>query len=407
MDVDRGTSIGAHFASLTDPRADRGRGHLLVEVVTSAWCAVLCGAAGWVAVETFGRAKAAWLRTFLALPGGIPSHDTCGRSFARLDSGASRRCFLAWVRAVVPETAGQVVALDGKTLRRAHDRANGKAALHMGSAGASDSGLVPGQLAVAEKSNALTAIPALLRLLEVAGATVTIAAMGGQTASAAPIVAQGADYALALKDNHPTRHGEGIATFAAARARAFAAFAAADHDHRRTVEKDHGRIETRRHWVIRDPATIAYLNQGAAWTGRRAIGLVERERRVGTAVSVEAHYYLLSGAGGAAAFGRAIRRHWGSENRVHWVLEVAFREDERRVRVGEGAANLAILRHFTPNLLRQERTTNGSLATKRFRAALDDTYLLAVLAGLNTSHAIALRVALGRLTIGSPFATMS
>ena len=383
MDMGRGTSIGAHFAALTDPRADRGPGHLLVDIATIALCAVRCGADGWVAVETFGRAKAAWLRTSLALPSGIPSHDTFGRIFARLDPGEFQRCFLAWVRAVVPETAGQMVALDGKPLRRSHDRANGQAALHMVSAWASDSGLVLGQLAVAEKSNEITAIPALLRLLEVAGATVTIDALGCQTAIAAQIVAQGSDYALALKDNHPALHGEVIATFAEARARAFADYAATDHDHWRTVEKDHGRIETRRHWVIRAPATIAYRNQGAARTGLRAIGLVERERRVGTTVSVEAHYSLLSGAGGAAAFGRAIRRHWGIENRVHLVLEGAFREDESRVRVGEGAANLAVLRHFALDLLRQERTAKGSLATKRFRAALDQDYLHTLLAGLH------------------------
>jgi predicted transposase YbfD/YdcC len=383
MDLTSGTSIGAHFAPLPDPRVERARDHLLVDIVTVALCAVICGADGWVAVETFGRAKAAWLRTFLALPGGIPSHDTFGRVFARLDPAEFRRCFLSWVRAVVPDTVGQVVALDGKTLRRSHDRASGKAALHMVSAWACGSGLVLGQVAVDDKANEIVAIPALLRLLDVAGATVTIDAMGCQTAIAARIVAQGGDYALALKDNHPTLHAEVAEEFAAARANGFADYAPAGHDHWATVEKDHGRLETRRHWVIRDPETIAYLNRGDAWAGLRAIGLVERERRVGTAVSVETRHYLLSGAGGAAAFGRAVRSHWGIENRLHWVLDVAFREDESRVRVGDGAENLAILRHFALNLLRQERTTQGSVAAKRFRAALDHDYLLAVLAGLH------------------------
>ena len=383
MAVGPETSIGAHFAALTDPRADRGPGHLLVDIVTIALCAVLCGADDWVAVETFGRAKAAWLRTFLALPSGIPAHDTFGRVCARLDPGEVQRCFLAWVRAVVPDTAGQVVALDGKTLRRSHDRANGQAALHMVSAWASDSGLVLGQLAVDEKSNEITAIPALLRLLDVAGATVTIDAMGCQTAIAAQLVAQGADYTLALKDNHLTLHHEVVETFAAARATAFADDAPTDHDHWATVEKNHGRIETRRHWILRDPETIAYLNQGDAWAGLRAIGLVERQRRIGEALSSETHYYLLSGEDDAATFGRAIRSHWGIENRVHWVLDMIFREDERRVRGGDGAANLAVLRHFALNLLRQERTAQGSLATKRFRAALDDAYLLTLLAGLH------------------------
>lgn len=383
MDLRQETSIGAHFAPLTDPRADRGQTHLLLDIITVALCAVLCGADGWVAVETFGRAKAAWLRTFLALPGGIPSHDTFGRVFARLDPAEFRRCFLAWVGAVVPDTVGQVVALDGKTLRRSHDRANGKAALHMVSAWACGSGLVLGQLAVDDKSNEITALPALLRLLDLAGATVTIDAMGCQTAIAAQIVAQGADYALALKDNHPTLHAEVAEEFAAARATAFADYAPTDHDDWATVEKDHGRLETRRYWTISDPETIAYLNQGGAWAGLRAIGMVERQRRIGEVLSSETRYYLLSGAGDAASFGRAIRSHWGIENRLHWVLDVAFREDTSRVRGGDGAENFAVLRHFALNLLRQERVAKGSIATRRFRAALDDTYLLTVLAGLH------------------------
>jgi predicted transposase YbfD/YdcC len=377
-----GTSISAHFATLPDPRVERTRDHLLVDIVTIALCAVLCGAGDWVAVETFGRAKEAWLRTFLALPGGIPTHDTFGRVFARLDPAAFQRCFLDWVRAVVPETAGQVVALDGKTLRRAHDRTNGQAALHLVSAWASGSGLVLGQLAVEDKSNEITAIPALLRLLALEGSTVTIDAMGGQTAIAAQIVEQGADYALALKDNHPTLHAEVREAFAQARATAFADYAAADHDQWETVAQDHGRRETRRHWTIRDPELLAYLNQGDAWAGLRAIGLVERERQVGETVTVEARHYLLSGTGDAAAFAQAVRAHWGIENRVHWVLDVAFREDDSRVRAGDGAENLAVLRHFALNLLRQERTAKGGLATKRFRAALDETYLLTLLAGL-------------------------
>ena len=218
-----------------------------------------------------------------------------------------------------------------------------------------------------------------MRLRNVTDATVTIDAMGCQTAIAAQIVAQGADYALALKDNHPTLHAEVLEEFAAARASGFADYAPADHDHWRTAEKNHGRLEKRRYWTIRDPALIAHLNQGDVWAGLRAIGLVEREHRVGTTVTVEVRHYLLSGAGDAAAFGHAVRSHWGIENRVHWVLDAVFREDESRVRVGDGTANLAVLRHFALDLLRQERTAKGGIGTN----ALDESYLLTVLTGLH------------------------
>ncbi len=374
------TSIARHFAALPDPRVERTKEHRLLDMVTIALCAVICGADGWVAIETFGRAKERWLRTFLALPNGIPSHDTFGRAFAQLAPEAFGRCFLAWVRAVAPETAGQVVALDGKTLRGAHDRANGKAALHLVRAWAAGSGLVLGQVAVDGKSNEISAIPALLRLLDIAGCTVTIDAMGCQTAIAAQIVAQGGDDVLALKDNHPSRHGAVREAFAHARATAFADYAPGDHDHARTVDHDHGRLEIRRAWTLRDPDLLAYLDPVGAWAGLRGLGLLEAERHIGEAVSVEQRYYLLSAPASAAAFGRAVRAHWGIEKRVHWTLDVTFREDDCRVREGHGPQNLAVLRHLALNLLRQERTLHGSLPTKRFTAALDETYLAKVLA---------------------------
>lgn len=194
------TSVSRHFAGLTDPRIERAKEHRLLDIMTITLCAVLCGADDWVAVETFGRAKEAWLRSFLALPSGIPSHDTFGRVFARLEPTEFRTCFMAWVQAVpgVALTDG-VIAIDGKTLRRSHDRERGQAALHLVSAWASASGLVLGQVATDQKSNEITAIPALLRLLALEGSTVTIDAMGCQTTIAAQIVAQGADYVLTLK----------------------------------------------------------------------------------------------------------------------------------------------------------------------------------------------------------------
>ena len=378
------TSVSAHFADLPGPRVERTKEHRLVDILTIGLCAVLCGADGWTDMEAFGRAKAPWLRTFLALPSGIPSHDTFGRVFARLDPDAFGRCFAAWVQAVAPETLGHLRAIDGKTLRGSHDRANGRAPLHLVSAWAGASGLVLGQVAVDDKSNEITAIPVLLRLLDLEGCTVTIDALGCQTAIAAQSVAQGGDDVLALKDNQPALHEEVRLTFAQARADGFAVYAPADYDHARTVGQGHGRLEIRRHWTRRDPELLAHLDPAGRWAQLRAIGLVEAERRVGDTVTIEQRHYLLSAPLAAAAFAAAVRHHWGSENRVHWVLDVTFREDACRVRADHGAQNLAVLRHFALNLLRQERTRKGSLATKRFVAALDDTYLATVLAGMAT-----------------------
>jgi predicted transposase YbfD/YdcC len=380
----RDTSVSRHFAALTDPRADRGQEHRLVDIVTIALCAVLCGADDWVAVETFGRAKEGWLRAFLALPGGIPSHDTFGRVFARLDPEEFRACFVAWVRAVTgAEVAAGVVAIDGKTARRSHDRGKGKAALHLVSAWATASGLVLGQAAADEESNEITAIPALLRLLDLEGCTVTIDAMGCQTAIAAQIVAQRAGYVLALKDNHEALHERVRLAFDDARAAAGTPLAPTDLDAARTVDKGHGRVEVRRCWAFGDPEYLGYLDPDGTWPDLRSVALVEAERRVGDAVSVEARYYLSSLPPDAAALGRAIRRHWEVENRLHWVLDVAFREDDSRARTGHAPQNLAILRHFALNLLRRDPAA-GSIATKRFRAALDTGYLRTILAGLGT-----------------------
>jgi len=378
------TSIGEHFATLTDPRVDRSKAHLLVEIVTIALCAAICGADDWVAVETFGREKHRWLATFLRLPGGIPSHDTFGRVFRRLDPEEFRRCFLGWVRAVVGAPGAQVVAVDGKTLRRSHDRRAGKGALHLVSAWASASGLVLGQVATDAKSNEITAIPVLLRLLALEGATVTIDAMGCQTAIAAQIVEQGADYVLALKDNHPALHERVRLAFADARAAAGTPLQVADLAPSATTDKGHGRIERRRCLVLGDPAYLAYVDPTHAWPNLHSVVLIESTRRIGDTVTTEARHYLASLPADAASLARTIRSHWGIENRLHWVLDVTFHEDASRVRDGHAPENLAILRHFALNLLRQDRATRGSVATKRFRAALNDEYLRSIVGGLST-----------------------
>jgi len=378
------TSISEHFATLTDPRRDHLKAHRLLDILTITLCAVICGADNWVEVETFGQAKEAWLRTFLALPGGIPSHDTFGRVFARLDPEEFRRCFVAWVRSVVGDPGQQVVAIDGKTLRRSHDRRAGKAALHLVSAWASTSGVVLGQVATQAKSNEITAIPVLLRLLALEGAIITIDAMGCQTAIAAQIVEQRADYVLALKDNHKTLHKQVVSTFVEADKARGTTLLLGDLAADTTTDAGHGRIEHRRCRAIGDPDHLAYVDPDHDWPGLRSVICIESTRRIRDDVSTEARYYLSSLPPDAPALARTIRSHWRIENSLHWVLDVAFREDDCRVRVGHAPENFAIVRHLALNLLRQDTSRRSGLANKRFRAALDTTYLRSILNGLGT-----------------------
>lgn len=373
-----GPRLWDHFAALPDPRIDRTKRHQLLDIITIAICAVLCGADSWVDVELFGQAKLVWLRTFLTLPNGIPSHDTFGRVFAALDPQTFEQCFLGWVRAVMTHTDGEVVALDGKTLRRSHDRGAGKAALHLVSAWAETNRLVLGQVAVDAKSNEITALPALLHVLALEGCVVTIDAMGCQTAIAQAIVEQGGDYVLALKENQPTLHDAVATYFAEARA---TAFRDVPHGYQRTVDGGHGRVEIRQYWTVATPELLAYLNPTGAWAGLASVGLVERERRTAAETTREVHYYLSSLDGNVSAFARAARSHWGIENRLHWVLDIAFREDDCRVRTGHAAENFAVLRHIALNLLRQDRSVKAGIKAKRLKAGWDEAYLLKLLNG--------------------------
>lgn len=384
------TSISEHFATLTDPRTARGREHRLMDILTITLCAVICGADDWVAVATFGEEKEAWLRTFLALPNGIPSHDTFGRVFRRLDPDELRRCFLGWVQAVVGASAAdgergglgrQVVAVDGKTLRRSHDRGAGKGPLHLVSAWAAERGLVIGQVATEAKSNEITAIPALLRLLALEGATVTIDAMGCQTAIARQIVEQGADYVLALKDNHEHLHDRVRLAFLDVAPAAGTTLPLADVVPHTTIEKGHGRIEQRRCRAIGDPEYLAYIDPDHAWPNLRSVIAIESTRRIGDDVSTEIRHYLSSLPADAKRLNQVVRSHWGIENRLHWVLDLAFHEDSSRVRADHAPENLAIIRHIALNLLRGDPTRRIGLKNSRFKAALSDAYLRSILLG--------------------------
>jgi len=363
-----------HFAAVPDPRIARHRWHKLSDILVIAVCAVLCGAESYRAIEDFGHEREAWLKQFWELPEGIPSHDTFNRVLRLLDPVQFQACFLRWMHAVAEVTAGEIVAIDGKALRRSFAKGRGKRAVHMVSAWASANGVVLGQRKVDTKSNEITAIPELLDLLARKGCMVTIDAMGCQRTSAQKIVDQGADYVLALKGNQPTLE-QAVEHFFVTGPKAEAHRTQSDY-HEQT-EHGHGRVETRGAWISAD---VEAELSAAAWPGLQSIGMVEATRTRGGKASVEQRFYLSSLPPEAEQFAQAVRKHWGIENRLHWSLDVTFREDQSRLRTGHGAENFAVLRHIALNLLRQEPSAK-SLPRKRLACALNPDYLLKVLLG--------------------------
>ena len=362
-----------HFSKLEDPRVDRNKKHELIDVIVLCVCAVLSGAEGWSDIEEFGRTKLDWLRRYVPLANGVPVDDTIARIISALSVSGFQECFMSWMKEAVELGEGELIALDGKTHRRSHDRKRGVKALHLVSAWACRNGVVLGQVKTDEKSNEITVVPELLERLELKGCIVTLDAMGCQRAIAAQVQEGGGDYVLSLKRNHRGLEAEVRGYFEAAR----------EEDYNRpeigneeTSEEGHGRIEHRSYFLSTDLSSLSGVEK---WRGLKGIGLVESERHGEGRVSIEQRYYLTS-LGDVRRFQQAVRSHWGIENQLHWRLDVTFREDESRIRRGNGPHNMGVIRHVAMNLLKGEKT-KISYRKKRVRAALNDDFRAKLLMG--------------------------
>jgi predicted transposase YbfD/YdcC len=370
-------SIRIHFSKLEDPRIDRQKLHQLMDIIVIAICGVICGAETWVEIANFGQARQEWFKKFLELANGIPSHDTFGRVFRLLSAEAFEACFFDWVKAVNQVTSGQVIAIDGKELRHSMDGQLGKKAIHLVSAWASENRLILTQRKVDSKTNEITAIPELLNALELAGCIVTIDAMGCQKEIASKIIERKGDYILAVKENQghlfediaylfelflkdptPLKHVKGYA---------------------KTVDKDHGRIEIRECWTLLVSEQQTTLRASAAWEKLTSLVCVRRERRLPSKTQVEMRYYIASLSPNANLLLQSIRAHWGIENSVHWILDVAFNEDQSRVHKDHAPENLAVMRRIAVNLLRKEKTAKCGFQAKRLQCAWDENYFFKVL----------------------------
>ena len=372
-------AIKHYFRSLKDPRRRHRRLHRLLDMIVVAICAVLCGADDWQEVVTFGQGRLAWLKRFLALPNGIPSHDTFERVFARLDPQAFQACFRTWTAALCARLEMPHIAIDGKTLR--HSGAGSLGPLHVVSAWATANHLALGQEAIEEKSNEITAIPRLLELLALEGALVTIDAIGCQKDIASQVVAQGGDYVLAVKDNQPTLHADIQQVFDDLLSEQETAL---EHRALETHERDHGRTESRCYHVVSLPADFA--ERHAAWEGLRSLGLVLSARQVGQQEpTYEARFFISSLKPGVRRFAQAVRQHWGIENSLHWHMDITFGEDGSRIRQRRGAENFALLRRLTVGLLKRH-PAKKSIACKRLAAALDTGFLEEILQGAGNSE---------------------
>lgn len=360
--------IKRHLECIKDPRRHNIR-HLLYDILLISLCAIICGADTWTQVAEYGRSKFDWFKSFLVLENGIPSHDTFGRLFAKLDPKGFEQFFIRWIQDISESIQGKTVGIDGKTLRGSHDRINGKSPIHMVSAWVSSVNLVLGQIKTDDKSNEITAIPELIKTLALEGAIVTTDAMGCQKKIAQTIIEENADYVIQVKTNQETLHND-IALFFQNPDNAY--------DSVETIDGEHGRIETRNYYATSD---IDWLPGKHLWAGLKTIVKVDRSRDVNGVISNDTSYYISSLNSKDSAIAKAIRQHWGIENGLHWCLDVTFREDHCRVRKDHAPENFSILRHMAINLLKREKSLKGGLQTKRLKAAWENNYLMKILAG--------------------------
>ena len=367
------TGLHKYFGELIDPRMDRTKKHPLLNIIIIAICGVICGAENWVAIERFARSKEAWFCTFLDLSEGIPSHDTFNRVFSLLDSQAFGRQFMAWANSL-SATIKTVISLDGKALRATKDEVNGLGCFYLVNAWCSANGLALGQIKVDSKSNEITAIPGLLELLELEGTVVTMDAMGCQKKIAAHIIEKKADYVLSLKGNHGNLHDDIRLYMQSIENKTLKK----QWDYHRTIDGEHGRIETRECWVSND---LSWLEEASNWAGLSSVAMLKSTREICDEVSVEYRYYICSlTQGNAEQCARFIRQHWGVENGLHWCLDVAFNEDRSRSKIGHCAENIGMLNKIALNLLKKETSAKVGIKTKRLMAGWDHEYLLKILA---------------------------
>lgn len=362
------------FSKIEDPRIERNKDHKLLDIIAIAVCAAVCGADSWTDIEGFGKAKEDWLRTFLGLKNGIPSHDTFGRVFAMLDPVVFQACFQEWVMALRQKVTG-VVAIDGKTARGSHDHAKGKKAIHLVNAWATETGVALGHVKVDDKSNEITAIPELLKLIQIKGCIVTIDAMGCHKEISQAILNKGADYILAVKENQKNLREDVEQEFAEAQRHQFKYM---NHTYYETVEKNHGRIETRQYWYTHDVQGLGTLQD---WPQLNGMVLCRSTRIVKDKTSTEDRYFITSIThDDVQKIAESIRAHWGVENSLHWVLDIAFGEDQARIRTKNADENMATIRKMVINVIKADKSRKGGVRAKRLQAGWDVSYLADIIA---------------------------